>query len=430
MFVSASSQQVGSFNTDISSSDSVKDDDQQNFQNRARKCYETYGVKPGTILKTSDKSKLSVLDIDEKDGILLVSKGLNIIRLDNVHNQEDLIKQGYSWYELKERRKDRFDVVERIHHLFLTQRDCDIFFQVRDCTIGGHSLYLATCSDYFRSLFKEGFLESIPNQDGKVKIVPIKECDPEIFKIFLSYLYSGSISIDQKNILEVAHLAQQFDIDKLKKRCIEKMNQIVDVKLAVSYFKVLFGLNHFFNPIVEAYLANNFYSVGELILSFSNDELIHFAKLNSNRLNEESFFRNVLKWLKESNYQPDKMKCFIEDLLPLFPSDDNSVFTYSGQLRQFMSVPEQKRQFEEALVSAPFSTVMLLIHAQALYYLRELNQAKELYEKILANHNQSFHVLFSYSSLLHDLGETDRSQVFLNQACNLSLNSDMPVKPN
>ena len=54
-------------------------------------------------------------------------------------------------------------------------------------------------------------------------IVSITDCDPEIFQIFLRYLYSEELGLTMDCLQDLVHLASKYSVSSLVEKCVEFM---------------------------------------------------------------------------------------------------------------------------------------------------------------------------------------------------------------
>jgi len=78
-----------------------------------------------------------------------------------------------------------------------------------------HRIILSARSDYFKSMFNSGMVESLKNNP-----ILIQECDPDMFKKILEFLYTDIPPEDIDQVaMDLLPLADQYLINTLKKHC-------------------------------------------------------------------------------------------------------------------------------------------------------------------------------------------------------------------
>ena len=86
----------------------------------------------------------------------------------------------------------------------------DITFLVEDEKVYGHKLLCLRCP-YFNHMFTGEYMES------KAAELSIDGIRPEIFILFLEYLYSDSVDIQLNSAMELFEAADRFGMERLKK---------------------------------------------------------------------------------------------------------------------------------------------------------------------------------------------------------------------
>ena len=90
----------------------------------------------------------------------------------------------------------------------------DIEFLLGDGqSIYAHKMILTARSDYFRTIFKGGFVES---EQAKVDL---REIDSSIFLTLLGFIYTNEITVKSDDIVNVLLAAGRFLLDDLKQVC-------------------------------------------------------------------------------------------------------------------------------------------------------------------------------------------------------------------
>lgn len=82
--------------------------------------------------------------------------------------------------------------------------------------VPAHSYILAISSPIFFNMLTG-------ESRNRKTIVPITDCDPEIFQIFLRYLYSEELELTMDCLQDLVHLASKYSVSSLVERCVEFM---------------------------------------------------------------------------------------------------------------------------------------------------------------------------------------------------------------
>jgi len=106
--------------------------------------------------------------------------------------------------------------VTALSQLLLSERFSDVTFKFEDGSeIKGHKCILACRSQKFRAMFESGMEESYG-------IVNISEYGCDAFKIFLKFIYTGFIGIqdlNEDNCMEILELSESYLVQDLKRQC-------------------------------------------------------------------------------------------------------------------------------------------------------------------------------------------------------------------
>lgn len=92
----------------------------------------------------------------------------------------------------------------------------DVKVRLKKKVFSAHRVMLACFSEYFREiLFGQSGMISLP-----VKIT-LKEINPESFKTYLDFIYSGVLDLNGDNVADMLFLAEKLGVNYLSLKCIE-----------------------------------------------------------------------------------------------------------------------------------------------------------------------------------------------------------------
>ncbi|XP_044754508.1 uncharacterized protein LOC123313618 [Coccinella septempunctata] len=100
----------------------------------------------------------------------------------------------------------------------------------KTCIIKAHRVVVASRCDWFRKALLSGMKEDID------KKIVIHETNPETFKIFLGYLYSGKLSPSEtthEQLVDLVVLSDRFEVDPLKQACEMALEATIDTDNAI-----------------------------------------------------------------------------------------------------------------------------------------------------------------------------------------------------
>jgi len=111
-------------------------------------------------------------------------------------------------------------------NMWINEEDTDVSFEVGQEIFKAHRNILSARSDYFKSMFNSGMVESLKNNNP----ILIQECNPEMFKKILKFLYTDIPPKDLNQVaIDLLPLADKYLINALKKHCVmslkKKLNQ-------------------------------------------------------------------------------------------------------------------------------------------------------------------------------------------------------------
>lgn len=105
-----------------------------------------------------------------------------------------------------------------LRELFISEEDSDVTIQVGDQKYPVHRIILRSRSPVFRAMLKHDMMEKMRG------VVDIPDCDPQIFRDFLMYLYAGKLdNMSQDNVFELYRISDKYDVKELKTDCVDFM---------------------------------------------------------------------------------------------------------------------------------------------------------------------------------------------------------------
>ncbi|XP_074077685.1 BTB/POZ domain-containing protein 19 [Macrotis lagotis] len=102
-----------------------------------------------------------------------------------------------------------------------------------------HRCLLTSRCDYFCQLFSEN-----PGGGSPEEPIILADVPPEAFLMVLEFLYTNSITLDRRTVLEVLISALEYGLSELRELCVEFVVQNLDVELVCEALQVAvtFGL--------------------------------------------------------------------------------------------------------------------------------------------------------------------------------------------
>lgn len=121
--------------------------------------------------------------------------------------------------------------------MFISQKNTDISLKVKDETFSAHKFILSVRSPVLAAMFENDMTEK------KTGIVNIIDCNPESFRTFLLYLYSGEFNFSKCDVFDLYKIADKYDVPELKLICVDFMFK----RLSVNNVLKTYALGHQFN---------------------------------------------------------------------------------------------------------------------------------------------------------------------------------------
>eukprot|EP00102_Acyrthosiphon_pisum_P026849 XP_016664059.1 PREDICTED: ring canal kelch homolog [Acyrthosiphon pisum] len=173
---------------------------------------------------------------------------------------------------------------------------CDIKLETDDGeVIFGHKVVLASASPYFLAMFTN-FSEKNINQ------VIIRQLDSRALHLLIDFVYSGKISITEKNVQILLSASNLLQLQEVKKACCDFLQtQLCPTNvIGINALADLHGCMQL-STSSELYIQQHFSDVveGEEFLSMSYDQMVKL--ISSEELtapSEEKIFESVIRWVK------------------------------------------------------------------------------------------------------------------------------------
>ncbi|KAI9563076.1 hypothetical protein GHT06_010533 [Daphnia sinensis] len=121
------------------------------------------------------------------------------------------------WIQFEASNMREKKALQQITDLYAKQTYCDVQFSLKDDQhIGAHRYILMARSPVFAAMFQNDMEETTTGQ------VKIEDCEPDIFKQLLHYIYSGKTSSPLTDAMaqSLFVLADKYDIQDLKEECV------------------------------------------------------------------------------------------------------------------------------------------------------------------------------------------------------------------
>ena len=159
-----------------------------------------------------------------------------------------------------------------------------------------NKLVLSCYSKFFEMLFRTNFKEKYQNQ------VEINGFDGQIIELIIDYIYSGSVKIENKNVMDIVSASDYLQLDSLKHFCFEFLESEVTAEncLEVIRASILYKPGSCLDKAYQL-LSENLEEISqtEMFQVLSKTELISILeKMKKNESSEEAKYTAITHWVK------------------------------------------------------------------------------------------------------------------------------------
>jgi len=140
------------------------------------------------------------------------------------------------------------------------------------------------------------------------KPIIVIDSEPQIFKLFLQYIHTGSITITPEATLPLLHLARKYDIESLQRDCTEFANSLISVENALEFLQssINFHENLLAQKCFEIIDSNTSDALkNPFIASLTSETLVQILWRDTLTIDEFDLFEKLLFW---SSKQTDDVK--------------------------------------------------------------------------------------------------------------------------
>lgn len=145
--------------------------------------------------------------------------------------------------------------------LFLDCKGSDVILKVKGNDFSCHQTILIARSKVFAPMFEHDMKE----KDSREVI--IEDCDPTAFKLFLEYLYTGSIeTLSEDSIFNLYHISDKYDVSGLKEVCVDFIQRSLTIESFCDFAK--FALLYNVSTLLEEFtifFAENIRKICKLV---------------------------------------------------------------------------------------------------------------------------------------------------------------------
>ena len=160
--------------------------------------------------------------------------------------------------------------------------------------IPANRLVLSCYSSYFEGMFK------LQVRDRYEKFIEITTMDGKVLRALIDFIYTGSINIDEQNVLDLLSGADYLQLQEVKEFCFEFLRSYINVDNSLGVLKTadLYKNKNLKKEMLQ-YISINLDKVLQTydFKQLSNEELIScISKLDSSQVEESSIFKAIVAW--------------------------------------------------------------------------------------------------------------------------------------
>ena len=222
----------------------------------------------------------------------------------------------------------------------------DVAINAGKQTIAANRLVLSCFSRYFEGMFKLKMKERYEN------VIEIQAVDGQTTKALIDFIYTGSITINDENVMLMLSGANYFQMQEVEQFCFEFLRSHVTPDNALDILKAsTLYKNHALKDEVEQYISANFTDVARTddFKELSKQSLTaRILNLDSNTVNVALIYKAIISWIQ---HDKETRKSEFPELFNLFDLTEVSI--------NFM----ENFVLEDGLVTSDFQCQKLALRA-------------------------------------------------------------------
>lgn len=265
--------------------------------------YETYN--PGALVRVLCKpctthgilkSNSWKVIYEQETEIGIHQSRIKKIQFKNVNFPTNLIRIEFdlkgrnTWYEIDAiqlvsdiSNTPHYNFLEDIGKFFNNEHFSDVVFQFKnnEKKLFAHKIILSARSTVFSKMFTGNFKEGTEKKSD----IKIEQFSYDTFKLFLKYLYSKSIKIEENDIIELFMCADFYDLGDLIYYLSKKFDEKINAKNCISLFKKTEELNcRQLNELCLLFIVRNYQEAikNKELSSLSKEQILTITKAYGN----------------------------------------------------------------------------------------------------------------------------------------------------
>ena len=207
----------------------------------------------------------------------------------------------------------------------------DVIIAAGDSKVFASRLVLSCYSNRFRSMF----LSSIRQETFSL------ECCDKSLKQLVDYIYTGDISIDGHNVMNLLTTSDFLEIEDVKRYCFECLESALTANNCLKIFtmSILYGNQSSLQQKTYEAISDNFDQIFEAgsFKHLSKEDLIFLiSRLNRLKVKETSLFKAIVKWSSHEDVRKEAFTTVFQclDLHRLPPEFLTDVVSHENLVKQ------------------------------------------------------------------------------------------------
>ena len=171
-------------------------------------------------------------------------------------------------------------------------------------------MVLACYSPFFENMFKSGLKERYE------KSIEIKYGKGQFIKQLIDFIYFGSISINNSDVVEILEAADFLQLDNIKEVCFNHLEKNLDLENCFDVFELA---DRYRSPLlkaaVEEFISKNFeiFIDSSKVKSFTKEMFMEwFTKLNQKEIDQNLLYHTILNWIKHDKSRNSEFAEFFQ----------------------------------------------------------------------------------------------------------------------
>ena len=178
---------------------------------------------------------------------------------------------------------------------------CDVTINAGKQTIAANRLVLSCYSRYFEGMFKSQMKERYESA------IEIQAVDGQTTKALIDFIYIGSVTINNENVMLLLSGADYFQVQEVKQFCFEYLRTNVSPDNALNILKAATMYeNDALKNEVEQYISDHFDEVAQTgdFKSLSKENLIaRISNLDKEKVDTALVYNAILFWARHEDYR-------------------------------------------------------------------------------------------------------------------------------